>query len=204
MITEHREVEQKFDVPAGFALPDLGGLPGVASVGAPEERRLSAVYHDTADLRLARARVTLRRRTGGPDAGWHLKLPAVDGARRELQAPLGDPRTPPADLLARVVEALDGAPVAPAAGLETRRVVTLLRAGDGRVLAEVADDTVTGTDLAADAGTAPQTWREVEVELVDGDDEVLRAVAGRLLAAGAHPAAAPSKLARVLGTRLAR
>jgi hypothetical protein len=44
----------------------------------------------------------------------------------------------------------------------------------------------------------------VEVELVDGDEEVLRAVAERLLAAGARPAAAPSKLARVLAGRLAR
>ena len=81
-MTGHLEVERKFDVDAGFALPDLGDVDGVASADAPVEHGLEAVYHDTADLRLARARVTLRRRTGGHDAGWHLKLPAAAGARR--------------------------------------------------------------------------------------------------------------------------
>ena len=39
-------------------------------------QRLAATYFDTADLRLAAAGLTLRRRTGGDDAGWHLKVPA--------------------------------------------------------------------------------------------------------------------------------
>src|SRR5205085_7888280 len=69
----HLEVERKFDVPAAFVLPDLGAVPGVAAVDPPEERSLEAVYHDTVDLRLLRVPVTLRRRTGGPDAGWHVK-----------------------------------------------------------------------------------------------------------------------------------
>src|SRR3954452_15918551 len=85
---QHLEIERKFDVPPSFDLPDLGTLPGVTRVTGPEERLLEAVYHDTADLRLARPRITLRRRTGGPDEGWHVKLPAADGARRELHSPL--------------------------------------------------------------------------------------------------------------------
>ena len=36
---------------------------------------LEAVYYDTPNLRLLAEGVTLRRRTGGEDAGWHLKLP---------------------------------------------------------------------------------------------------------------------------------
>src|ERR1700723_2328951 len=55
-------------------------LPRVASVSEPELQTLTAEYYDTDDLRLLRAGITLRRREGGSDAGWHLKLPdAADG-----------------------------------------------------------------------------------------------------------------------------
>jgi CHAD domain-containing protein len=202
----HVEVERKFDVPTDFVLPDLTGVDGVAGVDAPEERRLEAVYHDTPDLRLARARVTMRRRTGGPDAGWHVKLPETAGARRELHSPLGGAgRTPPKTVQAPVLGIVRSAPIGPVATLQTRRLVTLLRGDDGRVLAEVADDTVTGTALAATPAepATVQVWRELEVELVDGDDAVLAAVAERLVAAGASPSPSPSKLARVLTDRLA-
>ncbi|TFV46000.1 hypothetical protein [Blastococcus sp. TF02A-35] len=60
MATEQLEVERKFDVDPEFDVPDLTGLPGVAAVPPPEAHQLVAVYHDTPDLRLARARVTLR------------------------------------------------------------------------------------------------------------------------------------------------
>jgi CHAD domain-containing protein len=202
----HLEIERKFDVEPGFALPDLSGIEGVAAVEGPEERQLEATYHDTADLRLARARVTMRRRTGGPDAGWHLKLPASAGARRELHSPLGRAgRTPPRAVQAPVKGIVRTAPVGPVATLATRRCATLLRDADGRALVEVADDTVTGTALPTDPGepATVQVWREIEVELVDGDDALLAAVAERLVAAGARPSPSPSKLARVLGERLA-
>src|SRR4051812_25612064 len=196
----HVEVEQKFDVSPDFVLPDLCAVDGVAAVEAPEERELEAVYHDTADLRLARAAVTMRRRTGGPDAGWHVKLPATAGARRELQSPLGrNVRVPPKAVAAPVRGIVRTAPLGPVASLNTRRLVTLLRGTDGHVLAEVADDTVTGTAFSADPGepATVQVWREVEVELVDGDEALLGAVAERIVAAGARPSPSPSKLARV-------
>ena len=66
MAVEHLETERKFDVDEAFALPDLAAVPEVAEVREPVEHALEAAYYDTADLRLARARVTLRRRTGGP------------------------------------------------------------------------------------------------------------------------------------------
>ncbi|MFG3023573.1 CYTH domain-containing protein [Streptomyces sp. NPDC048254] len=53
-------------------------------------QELDAVYYDTDDLRLASASATLRRRTGGADAGWHLKLPLSGDSREEVQAPLSD------------------------------------------------------------------------------------------------------------------
>ena len=185
--------------------PDLSTVPGVATVGTPEERSLEAVYHDTPDLRLARARVTLRRRTGGPDEGWHVKLPVGDGARRELHSPLGRAtKTPPKGVSAPVRGLVRTAPLGPVATLHTRRQVTDLCDEAGRVLAEVADDAVTATAHGAAPGE-PATvlsWREVEVELVDGDEALLDAVGRRLVEAGAAPSSSGSKLARVLAERL--
>src|SRR3954468_6690567 len=137
---EHLEIERKFDVDERFVLPDLAGLPGVAEVWEPVEHVLEAAYYDTADLRLARARVTLRRRTGGADAGWHVKLPAAAGARRELHSPVGRAaKTPPKAVLQPVLGVVRRAPTGQVAILRTRRLVTELADGAGRVLAELAD-----------------------------------------------------------------
>ena len=66
------------------------------------------------------------------------------------------------------------------------------------MLALVSDDNVQARRLA---GTEDEmVWREWEVELARGPrDFLLDAVHGRLLDAGASPASASSKLARVLG-----
>jgi uncharacterized protein YjbK len=58
-------------------------------VAEPDQHQLEAVYYDTADLALAAGRITLRRRTGGDDAGWHLKFPAGSGELQEVRLPLG-------------------------------------------------------------------------------------------------------------------
>jgi CHAD domain-containing protein len=206
MGTQHVEIERKFDVGAQFAVPDLGSVPGVASESEPEELELSATYHDTPGLRLLRSRVTLRRRTGGNDAGWHVKLPAAAGARTELHQPLGRAvKRPPADVLAPVRGLVGTQDVGPVATVHTHRVLRRLYDADGRQLAEVADDLVTGTALPAAAGesAAITSWREIEVELVDGGPEVLAAVADVLVAAGARPSGSPSKVGQVLRDRLA-
>ena len=64
-----QEIERKYESEGRAATPDLSGLPGVAGVRELEPAKLDAVYFDTADLRLAVRRITLRRRTGGDDAG---------------------------------------------------------------------------------------------------------------------------------------
>ncbi|SDY57356.1 CHAD domain-containing protein [Geodermatophilus africanus] len=205
MTSEHIEVERKFEADEGFSLPDLTGVGEVAGVGDPEEQSLEATYYDTPDLRLLRSRVTLRRRTGGADAGWHVKLPGADGARRELHQPVGRAaRTAPRAVVAPVLGLLGTAAAEPVATISTRRVVHRLLDEGSRVLAEVADDAVVGTAFATDPGepATVTTWRELEVELVDGDEALLEAVTERLVAAGARPSAVPSKLRRVLGGRL--
>jgi len=64
----YRELERKFDANPGAPLPNLAGAGG--TVGKAVESQLDATYFDTADARLARQGITLRRRTGGEDAGW--------------------------------------------------------------------------------------------------------------------------------------
>src|ERR1700735_924507 len=85
--TSQLETEQKYDAGPDFELPDLGTLPGY-SVTEPETVNLAAIYFDTDDLRLLANKVSLRRRTGGEDAAWHLKLPVRPGTRRERHLPL--------------------------------------------------------------------------------------------------------------------
>src|ERR1700733_8252406 len=75
MTTEVRETEQKYEVEGDVALPSFADLPQVATVSEPEQETLTAEYYDTEDLRLLKAGITLRRREGGSDEGWHLKLP---------------------------------------------------------------------------------------------------------------------------------
>jgi CHAD domain-containing protein len=195
-MTDHVEVEEKYDVDEDTPLPDLSGLPGVVAVAPPQEHELEATYVDTPSLALARARITLRRRTGGDDAGWHLKLPAGSG-RYEVHEPLGDAHEPVPDRLRDVLRLIiRDERLLPVVTVRNRRTPHRLLDGRGRVLAEVADDRVTA--WTGDA-TASRRWREWEVELADGDPDLLEAAAEILTAAGAVPSATASKLARALG-----
>jgi hypothetical protein len=204
------EIERKYAVDAGFVLPDLSEVPGVAAVTGPRTYHLTAVYYDTPGQRLAAARITLRRRTGGTDAGWHLKLPAGAGVRREVHAPLG-PGTEgvPAELAGLVSEQTAGEPLRPIARLQTTRTVRHLLDSAGQVLAEVADDEVTGSLPAqnssqterppdADAWQTAIAWREVEIELARGPAGLLDGAGRLLLGAGARLSPAASKLSLLL------
>jgi CHAD domain-containing protein len=197
----HHEIEIKLDADADFRMPDLTGLPGVSTMADGEIQELAAVYLDSEDLRLARHGTTFRRRTGGSDAGWHLKLPAAKQGRIEVRRGLGrSERAVPPQLLGLVRVQLRGQPVAPVARITTRRTVRKLLGADGEVLAEVADDQVTAEALGPELTTS--TWREIEVELVDGDDGLLEAASSALIEAGARPADSSSKLQRALVHRL--
>jgi inorganic triphosphatase YgiF len=88
--SRHTEVERKFDVVETTVSPSFEGLAAVSRVQHAPTQTLEAVYYDTPDYDLAAKRITLRRRTGGGDAGWHVKLPAGPDARTEVRAPLAD------------------------------------------------------------------------------------------------------------------
>lgn len=200
------ETEVKFDIAQGRALPALGGL---ATVGEAREHRMRAVYLDTQDLLLIRHRITLRRREGGGDAGWHLKLPREDGSRLEIHAPLvegpgrftvpGEFRTELATALGEAWPSGPAAALLPTAILRTHRVELDLL-DDGEVVAQLCDDTVTA--LPSD-----RTWRELEVELVTGtepeadEETLLDRIAAAFELQGIVRADSPSKLSRALGDR---
>ncbi|MFI0727941.1 CHAD domain-containing protein [Streptomyces sp. NPDC021225] len=198
-----REIERKYEAPDDGRLPDLTGVAGVAEVVNKGVATLDATYYDTADQRLAADRITLRRRTGGSDAGWHLKLPAGPDARDEIRAPLSD--TLPAELAALVRSRVRDKGLVPLVRLVSERDVRHLVDADGALLAELSADRVTASRLTPEQGE-PVGWTEVEMELAPGGDPaLLDALESHLTEAGLRRSAAPSKLARALAeTRVAR
>ncbi|GHD98878.1 CYTH and CHAD domain-containing protein [Streptomyces alanosinicus] len=194
MADEKREIERKYESDDS-GLPDLTGVGGVAAVLDKGLVELDATYYDTADERLAGAALTLRRRTGGSDEGWHLKFPVGPGVRDEIRAPLSD--TVPAEIAALVRSRVRDGELIPLVRLRSARDVRHLVDADGALLAEASVDTVTAERIGGGGGTVQ--WTEIEVELADdGDPAFLDQVDKRLRKAGVRPSKSPSKLARAL------
>lgn len=194
-----REIERKYDV-TDVGTAQLDTLAGVALVSPRAEQFLDAVYYDTEDLRLIRGGVTLRRRSGGTDAGWQLKLPVAPDARDEIRLPAAKPDGQvPEELSALVRGRSRGAALVPVVRIRTARVRRQLLNQAGQPLADIAVDKVSAEPMDRSGATS---WEEMEVELVTGGRQLLTEVEARLLAAGARPAATRSKLARALGDRL--
>ncbi|EOD65470.1 CYTH and CHAD domain-containing protein [Amycolatopsis vancoresmycina] len=196
------ERERKYEIAAGSGVPRLVGVGGVATQSDPVEHVLDASYYDTQSYRLARGGLTLRRRVGGPDAGWHLKLPVSADERQEIRLPLGgDPHKVPGRLRRLVRAYTLGEKLVPVAHLRTDRFAHRLADAGGRTIATLTDDHVTGE--AGGATARLDEWRELELELEPETEpgrlgEFDRALTG----AGVTAAAWPSKLRRLLGDRL--
>ncbi|OKH66273.1 hypothetical protein EB74_04770 [Mycobacterium sp. SWH-M5] len=205
----YTEVERKFEVTPDTVSPSFEGLSAVARVERIPSQDLDAVYFDTPTRDLAARRITLRRRTGGTDAGWHLKLPAGADARTEVRAPLSDTDDAddavkvPEDLREIVLGIVRDKALQPVARVSTHRAVSVLYAQDGAMLAEFCDDHVTAAAVGHEEHA--QQWREWELELAAGRDpdtasDLLDRLTNRLLDAGARPAGHGSKLARALAS----
>lgn len=190
------EREVKLAPAPGFRLPALDGLVDGLHASPPEVVELDAVYHDTPDLRLARAGASLRYRA--PE-GWTVKLPDPTGepvlTRREHRFP-GAPGTPPASAVDLVRALVRTARVEPVARLRTRRTRVELRGGNGTPEVEVCDDEVS----VLDGSGITSCFRELEVELAEGAPESVaeRVVAFLRAAGGGHPDPTP-KITRALG-----
>ena len=172
------EREVKLVPGEGFQLPALG---------EPQPRRdFVSTYLDTQDLRLARHGVTFRHRVEDGVGAWQLKVPQGD-ARIELEEP-GPPARPPAGLLDLLAGYLRGEKLVRVARLRTRRDV---QRAEG---AEIVNDSV----AVLDGRRVTSRFRELEVELLDGDEEVLRRLEQALRKAGAVPGDFTPKLYRAL------
>ena len=197
--SEVTEVEHKYSPSESDAFPQLGSIQGVDRVGEPTNDQLDAVYFDTEALALAARRITLRRRSGGPDAGWHLKLPVTAGERREIGEPLaGDQDAVPERLRQLVLVHTRSHVLVPVARVRTSRSSTALYASDGAVLAQFSDDRVEAQSLITPA--EPSRWREWELELAGGPRRLLQDADALLAAEGIAVSSLPSKLARALGS----
>ena len=196
-----RETEAKFRVNPTFELPIIVGVvPDVVAIDKPSHISMHAVYYDTPDLRLAREGVTMRRRSGGSDAGWHLKLPVLShtvpdgtGIRDEIQLP--DSAAIPEELTKLVTVWARTATLGPVATLASERTKLVLRGEDGAALAELVDDTV-----SVEGGSHNQAqFRELEVEDTGGGESIVAAVAAVLREAGAVSGEFVPKVVRALG-----
>jgi inorganic triphosphatase YgiF len=183
-VKETLEREVKLRAGEGFELPPLTGEE-------LEPRVFVSTYHDTPDLRLASAGATLRHRVENGLGLWQLKLPR-GAARLELESG-GGPTTIPDELLRLLPGLTRRAGLAPVARLRTRRVGVRVRE-DGRALADVVFDSV----AVLEDQRVLRTWEELEVELLEGDERVLRRLEKELRRAGADDAESRTKLARAL------
>ncbi|MEI2641502.1 MAG: CYTH and CHAD domain-containing protein [Candidatus Nanopelagicales bacterium] len=156
-----------------FRMPDLQSA-AIARVDREPVRTMQSTYVDTADLRLARWGVTLRRHDGDQEQGWVLTLPGDD----VVTAALSD-EVPP-ELRSLTGAFARSAPLTDVATLRTERTPHVLFDATDRPVGQVLDDTVSlldGEHIAA-------RFREVEVApLTDGPS--LEPVVSILRAAGA-------------------
>jgi len=196
MLEQQREQEDKYDAGQGWALPDLRGLLPKGGRIETAEFRIGNTYFDTPSAHLAQLGVTLRRREGGPDAGWHLKVP--DGVARQEITDNSEASTLPVALAELVTGLRAGEELRPVARIDVSRTVHRLLTAEEGVLAEIADDSVDAATMGEESRLT--AWREIEVELKPaGNARLLKTVGKKLRAAGAERSAYGSKLRRALG-----
>ena len=185
---------------------DVGPGPAAASARGPvevlAELTMESIYYDTREQDLMRSGACLRRRTGGDDAGWHLELPRGGETREEIQEPLrrrAPSKAVPKHLKLQVQVHARGRKLGPVAVVRTRRIVHRLLSKDGTLLAELCDDHVGAESPSADGSATLSSWRQWELDLIEGSHKLLAAADELLTAAGGKPSASGSSLARAVG-----
>ncbi len=114
-----KEQEDKFEVDPDWALPRVRKLVPEGGRLDQEVRKLDNTYFDTPDTGLRLFGITLRRRVGGSETGWQLKIPNRT-ARTELQS-RSRAKNLPSALAHAVAGLVSGDSLDPVASLMTTR-----------------------------------------------------------------------------------
>ena len=191
-----KEREVKLSAGEDFELPDLSGLgDGVLPTPRPDQR-LSTVYFDSDDLRLARWDLSFRYREG---QGWTVKLPGGDAGGLLVRDEIvfeGRAGTPPAAAVDLVRGYLRHTELRPQVRLRTLRRGAFLQDAQGQLLADVVDDAVS----VLDGRRVVRSFRELEVETTDATPPwLLEATVARLREAGAGAPDPTPKYLRAIG-----
>jgi CHAD domain-containing protein len=178
------EREIKLAINDRFRLPELSGTP-------IPRRRLTSTYYDTSQYNLAHAGITLRRRIERGKQVWQLKLPLMKN-RQEVE--LVDRRPfPPTTFRDALLLPLGQRELIPVTTLRVWR--TGIRVRIDRV--PVADVTLDHVSVMKD-GTILQRFRELEIEQVNGKDNIVPGLERQLRRAGAEDHDGRPKLFRAL------
>ncbi|MEM1276599.1 MAG: CHAD domain-containing protein [Pseudomonadota bacterium] len=200
-----QEVELKLELdPAEVEQVRLCRWPANYRPEKPITRTLRTIYFDTADFRLAQAGMALRLRKVGRrwvqtvKLAQSMRLGLSMAEEHECPAPggrlvLGE--IPNVSVRERVLQVLDGAPLAPV--FETQMQRTERRVHTRSSVVDLAIDI---GEVVAETGTEP--LHELEIELVEGKPTELFDVLKTVLPKGGMALSPYSKAAR--GMRLAR
>ena len=151
------EQEDKFEVDQDWVMPQLAELLPDGGRLDHEVRKLHNTYFDTPGAGLRLFGITLRRRVGGSETGWQLKVPSGT-ARTELQSG-SRAKTLPAALAEGVEGLRAGESLDPVATMVTTRTAYRLHNSDGELLLEIADDHVESGP--PDGESMLHSWREI-------------------------------------------
>ena len=194
-----KEQETKFEVDTDWVMPPVADLVPEGGRLDQDVRKLHNTYFDTPGAGLRLFGITLRRRIGGSETGWQLKVPS-GSARTELQSGSHEKTLPP-PLTEGVQGLLAGESLDAVATIVTARTAYQLLNADGELVLEIADDQVQSGP--PDGKSMLHSWREVEVELGPaGKKKDLKRATKLLLDANASPGKTRNKLDRALGSAL--
>ena len=190
------EQEDKYEVDSDWVMPQITDLVPDGGHFDQQVRELDSTYFDTSGAGLRVFGITLRRRVGGLETGWQLKVPNGT-ARTELQSG-SRAKTLPSALAKGVEGLLAGESLDAVAAIMTTRTAYRVINADGELLFEIADDQVESGP--PDGESMLHSWREVEVELGPaGKKKHLERARKLLQGAGASPSTSRTKLDRALG-----
>jgi CHAD domain-containing protein len=194
-----KEQENKLEVDPDWAMPQVVDLVPEGGRLDLQVRKLDNTYFDTPGAGLRLFGITLRRRVGGSETGWQLKVPSGT-ARTELQSD-SFAKTPPPEVAEGVEGLLAGESLVPVATILTTRTAYRLFNPEGELVLEIADDQVQSGP--PDSESMLHSWREIEVELGPaGKKKDLKRATKLLQDAGASPSTTRNKLDRALGATL--